>query len=281
MSEKDFDEQALEKEFNVAKKDYKIAREAQKEEIKKEFEDMKKSVDNSFGFIVKDVDDRSYPDKNWFGIDVTIEKDGENRKYRIAIQAYDKDQGSDNTHVLMDRLGVCEYDGSVPLSFDKIQDKMINTNIDLPMNPYKYDLLFAAINHYEEINKTCEDFKNARDDYIEARKKQQEYIKETLNKCPNFKVITPNNGRGGKGLPIYTNSGGIMPFDNSIWKYLDVVVIDDNDPEKIKAAFFISLQSFDKDSDAYVVFDKIGIYQYPPDMIENYNNATEKYKKKQ
>ena len=260
-----------EMDFKCKYTNYRDARKEQQKDIKDKFENMKKSGDDSFGFLVKEVKDRSYPDKNWFGIDVTIEKDGENKKYHIALQAYDKDQGSDNIHVLMDRLGIYEYDrcDNSDLSFDKIEGKM-----------------FAAINHYEE-NKSSKDDNKERNNYITKRREQQKLIADYLEKHNDgkfqFEVITPNNGRGGKGLPIYTNGGGIMPFDNSIWKWLEVVVKDKDDkyPEKIQAAFFISLQSFDKDSDAYVVFDKIGIYQYPPDMIENYNNATEKYKKKQ
>lgn len=289
MSEKDFEQ------FNKAKEAYISAREKQKEKIRKKFNDMKESGDNSFGFVVKEIKDRSCPEKNWFGIDVTIEKDGEekdeeNKKYyHIALQAYDKDKKSENTHVLMDRLGIYKYDeydqcDNSNLKFNKIKDKMINTNVDLPMSPYKYDLLLAAIKHYEEI-KSCEDdnqnFNVNRNEYIKARRKQQELIKDYLGKYNDgelkFEVITL-----GAGGPNYHNYHSIKEFNNLIWKYLDVVVIDDNDPQKIKAAFCISLQSFDKDSDVYVVFDKIGIYQYPQNMIENYNDPqkTEKQKKK-
>ncbi len=287
MSEKDFDEQ---EKFNKAKEDYISARKGQKEEIRKKFNDMKESGDNSSGFVVKEVKDRSCPDKNWFGIDVTIEQ-----KYHIALQAYDKDKDSENIHVLMDRLGIYKYDrcNNSDLSFDKIEDKMINANIDLPMSPqpmdpHKFNLLFKEISNYGEI-KSCEDdnqdfedddqgFNNKkRKEYIIARREQQKLIKDYLGKHNDgefqFEVITL-----GAGGHHYHNYHSIKEFNNSIWKYLDVVVIDDNDPQKIKAAFCISLQSFDKDSDVYVVFDKIGIYQYPQNMIENYNNATDKKK---
>ena len=241
MCEKDFDEQALEEEFNDAKKAYISARKEQKDKIKEKFEDIKKSGNDSFGFIVKDVDDYHYTDNNWFGIDVTIEKNGKKKKYHIALQAYDRDENkeSNNIHVLMDRLGIYEYDrcDNSDLSFDKIEGKMINTNIDLPM--YKYDLLFAAIKQYEKI-KTYEDcnkdFNDKRNNYIKVRRKQQAFIAKTLEDLKNeeksqFEVITPSknengyyNHTSGAGRPKYNNHKSIKEFNNSIWKWIEVVV---------------------------------------------------------
>ncbi len=290
MCEKDFDEQALEEEFNDAKKAYKSAREGQKNKIKEKFEDIKKSGNDSFGFLVKDVYDYDYADDNWFGINVKIgkdnDKDKEEKTYHIALQAYDKDQKSDNIHVLMDRLGVCEYDGSVPLSFDKITE-MVNTNVDLPV--YKYDLLFAAIEQtYKDDDK---DFNDKRNNYIKVRREQQQFIAKTLEDLKNegksqFEVITPSknengyyNHTSGAGRPKYNNHKSIKEFNNSIWKWIEVVVRDKENSENIKDAFCISLQTFNNSGDAYVAFDKIGIYKYPSDMINAYNAAADGYKK--
>ena len=250
MDKNDFD-----KEFTDAKDAYKRARKEQKDKIKEKFEDMKKSGDNSFGFVVKEVNDRSYPDNNWFGIDVTIEKNGKKKKYHIALQAYDKDQGSDNIHVLMDRLGIYEYDDNSDLSFDKIKDKMINANVDLPMNPYKYDLLFKEISNLE--------FNYKRNNYIEARRMQRQKIKEQISGEYKGYSIKYKKREQGNGSGTYNNSSTIMPFNNLIWKWITITVEDTKEETKGEPLeFVISLQAFDKynKKGVYVDFDTIGIY---------------------
>lgn len=71
---------------------------------------------------------------NWKWIDIT--KDG--RKFLVSLQPPDRDPGSGNHHVLMDRIGVCS------------NGHWIITDIDLPMDKKSLDDLVKIINDWNE-----------------------------------------------------------------------------------------------------------------------------------
>lgn len=101
-------------------------------------------------------------------------------------------------------------------------------------------------------------FNTVREVYKNLRMLELYKIKEYLEDSPNINVTETK---------IYQGKFGC---DN--WLGLDVVINDER-------AFFISLQSFGKNENnknKYVVMDKIGIYKYPKDILENHLKNGEK-----
>lgn len=63
--------------------------------------------------------------------------------YFISLQAFDKDPSSGNLHVLMDRIGVYKYE---KYNSNEVLEKMKTTDIDLPMDKEKFDMLLDYLN---------------------------------------------------------------------------------------------------------------------------------------
>ncbi len=76
--------------------------------------------------------------KNWKYVDAAIN----GHKVFISLQAFDKDPNSGNHHVLENRLGIYVYD---KYNAEKAFNEMVTTNIDLPMNYEKFQMLDMAI----------------------------------------------------------------------------------------------------------------------------------------
>ncbi|MDD4508275.1 hypothetical protein SAMN04515656_11525 [Eubacterium aggregans] len=79
---------------------------------------------------------KSYDLSNWKWISA---RNGE-REYLISLQAFDIDPKTRDRHVLMDRIGIYIYPRGKYNPEDCVE-KMINTDIDLPMDQEKFVLL--------------------------------------------------------------------------------------------------------------------------------------------
>lgn len=87
--------------------------------------------------------DKSYDLTNWKWVDATKG----NIKYLISLQAFDRDTGSKNYHVLMDRIGICAFSKEVekPDYFSLM--KM--TSLELPLVENDFDELFEIMNNMD------------------------------------------------------------------------------------------------------------------------------------
>ncbi len=83
---------------------------------------------------------KPYNLKNWKYICATT-KDGKKNIF-VSLQAFDHDLCSHNCHVLYDRIGLYAYE---KYNADEVVNKMLTTNIDLPMNDAKLAELDALI----------------------------------------------------------------------------------------------------------------------------------------
>lgn len=80
-----------------------------------------------------------YDLSNWKWVEV---KKGE-WFYLISLQAFDRDPSSRNLHVLMDRIGVYKYE---KYNSNEVLEKMKITDIELPMDKEKFDMLLDYLN---------------------------------------------------------------------------------------------------------------------------------------
>lgn len=96
----------------------------------------------------------AYDLSNWKYID--CEKEG--RKIFLSLQAFDQDPHSGNYHVLIDRIGIYIY----PLGSNKTADaidRMLSTDIDLPMDKDKLEKLADILNKIIDLLKQFEQMK--------------------------------------------------------------------------------------------------------------------------
>ncbi len=100
------------------------------------------------GFSVK------YDLTNWKYID--CEKAGE--KLLISLQTFDRNPGNNDYHVLMDRIGIYIYAQGSHKTSDAIE-RMLATNIDLPMDETKLETLTRLLNKIIEAEKEVEQMK--------------------------------------------------------------------------------------------------------------------------
>lgn len=94
---------------------------------------------------------KAYDLSNWKYID--CEKEG--RKILLSLQAFDQDPHSGNYHVLIDRIGIYIY----PLGSYKTADaieRMLSTDIDLPMDTDKLEKLADILNKIVDLLKQFE-----------------------------------------------------------------------------------------------------------------------------
>lgn len=141
------------KEFETAKDEYKEFRREEKERI--------------IGylkwrgyFITEDVDSSNEKyDSNWMCFNV--EKDG--KAVLISLQTFDKDHSTGNYHVLLDRIGIYIYTDNSQEKEVIDKDKMLGTNIDLPMTDESVenlvkilDTIIECLNRKEEMSQEQE-----------------------------------------------------------------------------------------------------------------------------
>lgn len=83
--------------------------------------------------------EKSYDLTNWKWVEITKG----NRKFFISLQAFDKDKGSKNYHVLMDRIGICMYgrEEKNPNYFDLMKI----TSLELPLSESELDDLYEFV----------------------------------------------------------------------------------------------------------------------------------------
>ena len=145
------------KDFQTIKNEYTKAREKEKRKIIDALKENKK-----LAFLTVENKVTNYPYKtgsgdinytnrstikpydlsNWKWISVRAEELGVD--FLVSLQAFDVDEDSKNTHVLMDRIGlyIHKKDRYNPKECFK---NMINTGIDLPMNEEKLEKLKELI----------------------------------------------------------------------------------------------------------------------------------------
>lgn len=83
--------------------------------------------------------EKSYDLTNW----KWVEMKKENKKIFISLQAFDKDKGSKNYHVLMDRIGVCVYD--VEEKNPNYFNLMRMTSLELPLSESDLNELWKIV----------------------------------------------------------------------------------------------------------------------------------------
>lgn len=82
---------------------------------------------------------KEYDLRNWIWVTGKYKDKG----FLISLQAFDRDKGSQNYHVLMDRIGICVYDKeqNKPNYFDIMEV----TNLDLPLGKRDLNMLYNLI----------------------------------------------------------------------------------------------------------------------------------------
>ena len=83
--------------------------------------------------------ERSYDLTNWKWVSLRI---GE-KKILISLQAFDRDNGSGNYHVLMDRIGICVYPRTERRP--NYYNLMEVTSLELPLNEKELGELYDLI----------------------------------------------------------------------------------------------------------------------------------------
>lgn len=82
---------------------------------------------------------KEYDLRNW----IWVTGEYKDKKFLVSLQAFDRDKGSQNYHVLMDRIGICVYDKeqNKPNYFDIMEV----TNLDLPLGKRDLNMLYNLI----------------------------------------------------------------------------------------------------------------------------------------
>lgn len=93
---------------------------------------------------------------NWKYID--CEKEGE--RLLISLQTFDRDPGNNDYHILMDRIGIYIYAQGSKKTPDAIE-RMLATNIDLPMDETKLETLARLLNKIIDGEKEIEQMKRS------------------------------------------------------------------------------------------------------------------------
>ena len=168
MSRKKENVKSLEEEkekFDKAKEDYEACRAAQRTIIMNYLE-------QNAGFTVTQRGGRGIPEygirkktqgfsvgydlTNWKYID--CEKEGE--RLLISLQTFDRNPGNNDYHVLMDRIGIYIYAQGSNKTSDAIE-RMLATNIDLPMDETKLQKLARLLNKIIDGEKEIEQMKRS------------------------------------------------------------------------------------------------------------------------
>lgn len=132
-------------EFDIIKKEYVLARSNERKKIISVLKENGYEVLREFGgkgktkYTSGNRLNVPYDLSNW----KWIEAKKEGCFYFISLQAFDKDPSSGNLHVLMDRIGVYKYE---KYNFNEVLEKMKTTDIDLPMDKEKFDMLLDYLN---------------------------------------------------------------------------------------------------------------------------------------
>ncbi|MDQ0112458.1 hypothetical protein [Paenibacillus harenae] len=92
---------------------------------------------------------RSYDLTNWKWVEATKGS----ITYFISLQAFDRDTGSTNYHVLFDRIGVCAFSKEAKVNEKDYFNCMQVTSLELPLRENDLDELLIILNNMDILEK--------------------------------------------------------------------------------------------------------------------------------